>query len=95
MTSAKEILASLRRALATRKRSIGLLVLYAALRVAVTFTSGDHGLVTPEGRVDLAFGALAATALTLRLAILFLIGPSLVYLLVCVVSGLLRKPPET
>ena len=95
MISTKEAFASLRHALAPRKTTLALLVLYAALRVALTFTSGDHGLVTPEGRVDLAFGALAATVLTLRLAILFMIGPSLVYLLVCVVSGLLRKPPET
>lgn len=83
----KTAIALLHRALSARKRTFALLALYAALQLALAFTSGDHGLVTPEGRINLAFGALAVTALALRLAVLFVAVPSLAYALLRVITS--------
>lgn len=95
MISPAEALTALRRALRTRKRTLALLALYAALRVALALTSGDHGLVTPEGRVDLTFGALAVTALALRLATLFIAAPLLAWSLLQELTAAWRRtsPP--
>ena len=64
------------------RRSLALLVLYGVLRLVLASTSGEHGLLTPEGQVDLVAATLVLVVLQLRLALLFLILPAFIYRLV-------------
>lgn len=64
------------------KRNVGTLALVAAyplLGAWLARVGADHGLVSPDGRVDRAMLALTLSLLGLRFVLLFVVGPTLVY----------------
>jgi hypothetical protein len=84
MTPAARLRARLLRAFAARRKTLALMAMYFILYLALRWTSGDHGLVTPEGHIDLAFGTLVAATLALRVVVLFALVPSLAYSLLAI-----------
>jgi hypothetical protein len=65
---------------------------YLALQLVLGAIPGDHGLLTPDGSVNLAIAALTLAALGLRLAWFFLLAPLLVYRLVAPEASPRRGP---
>jgi hypothetical protein len=84
MTPAARLRARLLRAFAARRKRLALIAIYFILYLTLRWTSGDHGLVTPDGHIDLAFGTLVAVTLALRIVVLFALIPSLAYSLLAI-----------
>lgn len=74
--------AAARRAGAIGRGSSLCLLVYLALHLALGLLRGDHGLLTPDGHLAPVTAALTLSALVLRLALLFVLGPLLIYRLV-------------
>jgi hypothetical protein len=55
------------------------LLLYALLYVLLLLVPGDHGLLTPDGKLHVASALLTGAVLILRLLAWFLVVPVLVY----------------
>jgi hypothetical protein len=92
MTPAARLCARLLCAFAARRKTLALIAIYFILYLTLRWTSGDHGLVTPDGHIDLAFGALAAATLALRIVVLFALVPSLAYSLLVIAIDTRRSP---
>jgi hypothetical protein len=84
MTPAARLRARLLRAFAARRKTLALIAIYFMLHFTLRWTSRNHGLVTPDGHIDLALGTLAAATLALRIIVLFALVPSLAYSLLAI-----------
>ncbi len=58
---------------------LAFLFAYALLWVILTIASPNHGLVTPDGHLHVASAVLTGLTLILRLLVLFVVTPLLVY----------------
>lgn len=91
MTPAACLRTRLFRACAARRKTLALIAVYFILYLTLRWTSGNHGLVTPDGHIALAFGVLAAATLALRIVVLFVLVPSLTYSLLASAIGTRRS----
>lgn len=72
-------LPSIRRALRASLGTVLLVAAYPVLGAVLARSGADHGLVSPDGRVDTLMVALTLALLGLRFVIFFVVGPVAVY----------------